>query len=100
MDSWRIVWRDGFGPVLFHGGAGGPPRCPEGRRPPLGAGRDDHAAPADVRAGLAGRGRVRPGLCGWLGEGLSTVGEVEEFFARACFEADERLASRPRAAGS
>ena len=31
------------------------------------------------------------GFCGWHGEGLGTVGEVEEFFAKCCFEADERL---------
>ena len=31
------------------------------------------------------------GYCGWQGEGLETVGEVEEFFARMCFEADQRL---------
>ncbi len=28
------------------------------------------------------------GLCGWFGEGLTTVGQVEEFFAKACFDAD------------
>ena len=28
---------------------------------------------------------------GWQGENLESVGEVEEFFARACFEADQRL---------
>jgi hypothetical protein len=28
------------------------------------------------------------GYCGWQGEGLDTVGEVEEFFARVCYEAD------------
>jgi hypothetical protein len=28
---------------------------------------------------------------GWQGEELKTVGEVEEFFARACFDADQRL---------
>ena len=31
------------------------------------------------------------GYCGWQGEGLETVAQVEEFFARACFEADRRL---------
>jgi len=31
------------------------------------------------------------GYCGWQGEGLHSVAEVEEFFARACFEADQRL---------
>jgi hypothetical protein len=31
------------------------------------------------------------GYCGWQGDGLETVAEVEEFFARTCFEADQRL---------
>ena len=31
------------------------------------------------------------GYCGWVGDGLETVGEVEEFFARMCFEIDQRL---------
>lgn len=31
------------------------------------------------------------GFCGWQGENLTTVGQVEEFFARVCFEIDERL---------
>lgn len=31
------------------------------------------------------------GFCGWQGDGLTTVGEVEEFFAVACFRADELL---------
>src|SRR5438046_3007831 len=31
------------------------------------------------------------GYCGWQGEGLETVAEVEEFFARVCFEADQCL---------
>jgi hypothetical protein len=31
------------------------------------------------------------GLCGWLGENLESVGQVEEYFARLCYEADRRL---------
>jgi hypothetical protein len=31
------------------------------------------------------------GFCGWVGDGLETVGEVEEFFARVCYETDVRL---------
>lgn len=31
------------------------------------------------------------GFCGWQGEDLESVGQVEEFFARACFEADQKL---------
>ncbi len=31
------------------------------------------------------------GYCGWIGEGLVSVEEVETFFARMCFEIDTRL---------
>lgn len=31
------------------------------------------------------------GYCGWQGENLPTVAEVEEYFARLCFSIDERL---------
>jgi hypothetical protein len=31
------------------------------------------------------------GFCAWQGEGIDSVGGVEEFFANACFEADQRL---------
>jgi hypothetical protein len=31
------------------------------------------------------------GYCGWQGEKLETVGDVEEYFARCCFEADQKL---------
>ena len=31
------------------------------------------------------------GYCGWQGEGLESVAEVEEFFARMCFEIDNRI---------
>lgn len=31
------------------------------------------------------------GYCGWKGEGLETVIEVEEFFVRVCFECDELM---------
>lgn len=31
------------------------------------------------------------GFCGWQGQECQTVGEVEEFFARTCFEVDHDL---------
>ena len=91
MESWRIVWRDGFVPTLPTAGL-------EALRDALAA--DDHRIvqgatttppplmcvqewPVEAACAL--------GFCGWQGEALETVGGVEEFFAKSCFEADNRL---------
>ena len=31
------------------------------------------------------------GFCGWQGDHLDSVADVEEYFARMCFETDQRL---------
>jgi hypothetical protein len=91
MESWRIVWRDGFVPVLSTTGLtalrdalrGDDPRLVQGATttpPPLMCVQDWPVEAADAL-----------GYCGWQGEGLETVGQVEEYFARCCFEADQRL---------
>src|SRR4051794_29059827 len=91
MESWRKVWQDGVVPLLsdealealrrgllsddtrlVQGGATTPPPLPSVQDWP-------------VEAACA------LGYCGWQGEGLETVAEVEEFFARMCFEIDQRL---------
>ena len=92
MESWRLVWRDGFVPVLSTAGSGSAAGRPPGRRPAAHPGQHHHPAPAHVRAGLAGRGRLRPRRsAAGRATDLETVGQVEEFFARGCFEADQRL---------
>lgn len=91
MESWRLVWRDGFVPLLStaalqslrDGLAKDDPRLTQGSTttpPPLMCVRDWPVEGADCL-----------GYCGWQGEGLETVGEVEEFFARACYECDQRV---------
>jgi hypothetical protein len=91
MKSWQLVWRKGFVPVLPTAGllalrealASDDPRITQGSTttpPPLLCVQDWL-----VEAACA------LGFCGWQGEGLASVGEVEEFFARVCFEADQRL---------
>jgi len=91
MESWRKVWRDGFAPILPTAGlealrealATDDPRLAQGSTttpPPLLCVQD---WPVEAACAL--------GFCGWQGEGLVSVGEVDEFFARACFEADQRL---------
>ena len=91
MESWRTVWREGFAPVLTLKGlealrgalTSDDPRLVQGSTttpPPLMCVQD---WPVEAACAL--------GFCGWQGDGLETVAEVEEFFARMCFEVDQRL---------
>ncbi len=91
MESWRKVWREGLVPLLSTGSlealrralAGDDPRLIQGATttpPPLQCVQD---WPVEAACAL--------GYCGWVGDGLETVAEVEEYFARMCFEIDQRL---------
>jgi hypothetical protein len=93
MEIWRKAWRDGFAgqfsdqalyalrralqtddPRLIQGGTTSPPPLESQMHEPVGA-------------------ACLVAFAGWQGNacGAGTVAEVEEFFARACFEADDRL---------
>jgi hypothetical protein len=91
MESWRKVWREGVASLLSTSGlealqnalANDDARLLQGATttpPPLQCVQD---WPVEAACAL--------GFCGWQGEGLETVAEVEEFFARTCFEIDQRL---------
>lgn len=89
--SWQTVWREGFAKVLPLKGLkalrdaleADDVRLIQGATttpPPLMCVQDWPAEAADAL-----------GFCGWHGEGVETVGEVEECFARYCFECDQIL---------
>ncbi len=91
MESWRKVWRAGLAPLLSteglealrHGLLIDDARLLQGATttpPPLQC----------VQAWVV-EGACALGYCSWQGDGLETVAEVEEFFARMCFEIDQRL---------
>ena len=91
MELWRKVWREGLAPVFSASGLDAlrvalmtdDPTLAQGcttSPPPLACVQD---WPCEAACAL--------GFCGWRGEGLETVAEVEEFFARACFDADQRM---------
>lgn len=91
MERWRNVWRDGFLPSLPTAGL---VALREALR------RDDHrlhqGATTTPLAHVAWtdypcEGACALGFCGWQGKSLASVGEVEEFFNQACWEADQRL---------
>jgi hypothetical protein len=91
MESWRKVWRDGLAPLLStpglealrHALLTDDPRLLQGATttpPPLPCVQD---WPVEAACAL--------GYCGWQGDHLESVADVEEFFARMCFETDQRL---------
>jgi len=91
MESWRNVWRMGVSPLLSTESlevlrkvlATDDPRLAQGATttpPTLQCFQD---WPVEAACAL--------GYCGWQGDGLETVAEVEEFFARACFEIDQQM---------
>ena len=91
VENWRRVWREGLAPLISIEGlealksalSNDDPRLLQGATttpPPLQCMQDQ---PVEAACAL--------GFCGWRGEGLKTVGEVEEYFGRMCFEAGQRL---------
>ena len=91
LPSWQRVWRLGVEPLLStpaltalrRGLADDDPALIQGTTtfpPPMMCVQD-----WDVEAACA------LGYCGWRGDGLTTVGEVEEFFARMCFSIDQAV---------
>jgi hypothetical protein len=91
MESWRKVWREGFAPVLSTTGLLALRRALSGDDGRLLQGSTTSPPPLMCVQDWPVEAACALGFCGWQGEGLETVGEVEEFFARACFEADQRL---------
>lgn len=89
--DWLNVWRNGFAPqwttltlhVLEKAMATNSPRLLQGATtspPPLQCVKDWPCEAADII-----------GSCGRWQHGWRAVGEVEEGFARACYDADQRL---------
>src|SRR5205085_11764140 len=91
MESWRKVWREGLADQISTSGLkalrrallSDDARLLQGATttpPPLQCVQD---WPVEAACGV--------GYCGWQGEALETVAEVEEYFAKVCHEVDQRL---------
>ncbi len=95
MESWRRIWRDGFSPnisdrallVLRDALASDSPKLVQ----------EATTVPAPLMAvqDWPVEAACPVGLCGWAesdpGLGDVTVGAVEEYFAKRCFDADQLL---------
>jgi hypothetical protein len=91
MESWRKVWRDGLAPQLSVNGLAALQRALQGDDARLLQGATTAPPPLECVRDWPVEAACVLGFCGWQGEGLRTVAEVEEFFARVCFEVDMAL---------
>ncbi len=91
IETWRRVWREGFAPILTT-------KQLEALKD--GLLRDDArliqgatSSPPPMQCVLDWEceGACLIGYAGWQGDGIPNVGDVEVFFANACFEADQRI---------
>jgi hypothetical protein len=88
MESWRIGFRDGFSKVLSTAGLIALREAIERDDPRLVQQSTTVPKPLMCVQDWPVEAACALGLCGWLGDGLETVGEVAEYFSRCCFEAD------------
>jgi hypothetical protein len=91
MESWRKVWRDGVEPLVSVEGLEALRRALVADDPRLLQGATTTPPPLMCVQEWPVEAACALGYCGWQGDGLETVAEVEEFFARMCFEVDQRL---------
>jgi hypothetical protein len=91
MESWRKVWREGFAPVLSTAGLQALRKALTADDTRLIQGSTSSPPPLMCVQDWPVEAACALGFCAWQGEGLETVAEIEEFFARACYEADQRL---------
>jgi hypothetical protein len=88
MEIWQKVWREGIEPLLTPEGLAALRRGLTSDDNRLQQGVTTTPPPLMCVQDWPIEGACALGYCGWQGDGLETVGEVEEFFARMCYEAD------------
>ncbi len=91
MKVWQKVWREGVEPLLSGKGLEALRKALETDDGRLQQGVTTTPPPLMCVQDWPCEGACALGYCGWKGDGLETVGEVEEFFARMCYEVDVRM---------
>jgi hypothetical protein len=96
MEPWRTVWRQGLARRLSSKGLRSLARALASDDPRLLQGVTTMPPPLQCVRSWPVEAACALGYCAWQGDGLETVAEVEEYFARLCFEA-ERVLGEPAA---
>jgi hypothetical protein len=90
-ESARMVWRQAIVPQLSLAGLDALRLALRGDDPRLIQGATTAPPPLQCLLEQRCEGADSVGFAAWQGDGLQTVGQVEEFFARVCYEADRQL---------
>lgn len=91
MEDWRTVWRKGFLPLLTKNHLTVLRTALQSNDDSLAQGIIVYPPPMMGVTDWCVESCCALSYCGWKGDGLETVGEVDEFFARMCFEIDKKL---------
>lgn len=91
MEAWRKVWRKGFAPLLSTAGLEALKKALETDDPALIQGATTNPPPLECVQDWPVEGACAVSYALWKGGGSGLVGDVEEAFARACFNCDEAL---------
>lgn len=91
MEAWRHVWREGFVPGFTTAQLQALHDALETDAPYLQQGGTTLPPPLMSVWDWPCEAACAIGVAGWKGDELTTVGKVEEYFARCCFDADQRL---------
>lgn len=88
MEAWRNVWRNGFAPNFTSDGLLALRHALEIDDCHITQSATTVPAAVPHVMDWPAEGACAITYCGWHGEQLETVGELEEYFSRVCFEAD------------
>lgn len=91
MESWKTIWRYGFVPELSVTKLEKLRDALERDDPRITQGSTTTPPPLMCVLDWPVEAACILGYCGWQCDDLTTVGEVELFFAKICFNADQRL---------
>ena len=91
MQSWKKVWREGIIPQLSVDQLQVLKQALEVDDPNLLQGATTQPPPLQCVQDWPCEAACLLGYIGWKGGNLQTVGKVEEFFAKICFECDQLL---------
>jgi len=91
MEAWRTVWRQGVAPELSTAGLTALRQALLTDSEELAQGCTTEPPPLHCVLDWPVEKACPIAYCGWRGDGLDMVGDVEAFFAKVCFEADNRI---------